>query len=273
MDMFPGCTGGEAIAVPLGAGQSAPMPDAEILMHPAPRLLATILPSANTVVERTTQALLRGLPGVAPIFTRIAKRGAVDPFPDGYDWDALLGAAVLLADAKPDVLVWSASKGAVIGLAHDRELVHRVRESTGLPCDTSGLALLRALSALGATRIALIGPHARDHNLRAARGLAVEGIEMVAEASMGITDNLAFASVGYQAVAGLVRQVAKPGVQAVVMWNTNCAAAPLAAALEAETGIPLLDATALGVWGGLAAARITGRPGAEWGRLFTLEGA
>ncbi|MGG5885695.1 hypothetical protein ACLF3G_01060 [Falsiroseomonas sp. HC035] len=249
------------------------MPDATTLMHPAPRLLATILPSANTVVERTTQALLRDLPGVVPIFSRVAKRGAVDPFPDSYDWEALLSAADLLADAKPDALVWSASKGALIGLEHDRELVRRVRAATGLPCDTSGLALLRALAALGATRIALIGPHTRDYNLRAARGLAAEGIEMVAEASLGITDNLTYATVGYDSVAALVRQVAKPGVQAIVMWNTNCAAAPLAAALEAETGIPLLDATALGVWGGLAAAGIAERPGAAWGRLFSLEGA
>lgn len=248
--------------------------DAQTLMPEAPRLLATILPSANTVVERTTQALLRDLPGIVPIFTRVAKRGAVDPFPDSYDWEAMMQAAELLADAKPDALVWSASKGAVIGLEHDRALVRRVRQETGLPCATSGLALLRALELLGARRVALIGPHTRDYNLRAASGLAAEGVEMVAEASLGITDNLAFASVGYAAVAGLARQVAqrvdRPGVQAIIVWNTNCAGAPIAAALEAETGIPLLDATALGVWGGLGAAGIAETPGREWGRLFTL---
>lgn len=246
--------------------------DPETLMPQAPRLLATILPSANTVVERTTQALLRGLPGVMPIFTRVAKRGAVDPFPDSYDWEALLGAAELLADAKPDAIIWSASKGAVIGLEHDRELMRRVREATGLPCDTSGLALLRALAALKVRRVALIGPHTRDYNLRAARGLAAEGVEMVAEASLGLTDNLSFASIGYESVSGLVRQVARPGVEAIIMWNTNCAAAPLAAAMEAETGIPVLDATALGVWGGLEMAGIPQRPGPEWGRLFSIEG-
>ena len=241
------------------------------LMPEAPRLLATILPSANTVVERTTQAVLRDLPGVVPIFTRVAKRGAVDPFPDGYDWEAMMQAAELLADAKPDALIWSASKGAVIGLDHARALVRPVREATGLPCATSGLALLRALEVLGASRVALIGPHPAAYNLRAARGLAAEGIEMVAEASLGITDNLAYASVGYAAVADLARQVARPGVQAIILWNTNCAGAPIAAALEAETGIPLLDATALGVWGGLGAAGIAETPGPEWGRLFTLD--
>ncbi|WP_439597783.1 aspartate/glutamate racemase family protein [Falsiroseomonas sp.] len=244
--------------------------DPKALMPEAPRLLATILPSANTVVERTTRALLHDLPGLLPIFTRVAKRGAVDPFPDGYDWEAMMQAAVLLADAKPEAIIWSASKGAVIGLQHDRELVRRVRAETGLPCATSGLALLEALALLGARRVALIGPHTAEYNHRAARGLAAEGVEMVAEASLGITDNLAFASVGYEGVVALARQVARPGVQAIILWNTNCAGAPIAAALEAETGIPLLDATALGLWGGLGAAGIPQGPGPAWGRLFTL---
>ncbi|NKC30829.1 aspartate racemase/maleate isomerase family protein [Falsiroseomonas selenitidurans] len=247
-----------------------PIASADALMPPAPLLLATILPSANTVVERTTQALLRHLPGVLPSFTRVAKRGAVDPFPDSYDWDALLGAAALLADARPAALVWSASKGAVIGLRHDRELVARIRDATGLPCATAGLALLEALGALRARRVALIGPHTREYNLRAARGLAMEGVEMVAEASLGMTDNLSFASLDHAGVAALARQVARPGVEAIILWNTNCAGAALAAGLEAECGIPLLDATALGVWGGLRAAGIAETPGPEWGRLFRL---
>jgi hypothetical protein len=66
-----------------------PPPDPAALL-PSPRhLLATILPSANTVVERSTIAMLGGLP-VAPLFTRMAKRGATDPFPDRHDTDALL---------------------------------------------------------------------------------------------------------------------------------------------------------------------------------------
>ncbi|HEV7263415.1 MAG TPA: hypothetical protein VGN83_00625 [Falsiroseomonas sp.] len=246
-----------------------PAPDA--LMPATPDLLATILPSANTVVERTTIAMLRGLP-VAPLFTRIAKRGATDPSPDRHDTPALLDAADLLADARPDVIVMSASKGAVIGLDHDRSLVAEIRARTGIAADTPGLALLRALRLLGLTRIALIGPHGRDYNERAARGLAAEGIETPAQASLGITDNLAFAAVGDEAIVAMARQVARAvGVQAIIAWNTNCAAAPLAASLEAELGLPFLDATALGIWGGLGVAGIAARPGAAWGRLFTLE--
>lgn len=242
------------------------------MLDPSPRLLATLLPSANTVVERTTIALLRDLP-VAPLFTRVPKRGAVDPFPDSHDTERLLAAAELLADARPDAIVLSAGKGAVIGLEHDRALVAAIRARFGIPVDTPGLALTRALAALGVARIGLIGPHARDYNACATRGLAAEGIEVLAEASLGLKDNLSFASVRADVVAAMARQVARaPGVGAVVAWNTNCLAAHLAAGLEAELGIPVLDATALGVWGGLSVAGIAARPGPGWGRLFGLGG-
>lgn len=244
---------------------------ADPLLPPAPHLLGTILPSANTVVERVTMAMLSGT-GVAPLFTRSAKRGATDPFPDRHDMDGLLAAADLLADARPQAIVFAAGKGAVVGLAQDRALAAAITQRTGIPVTTPALALPSALGALGVTRIALIGPHDRGYNLRAARGLAEAGIAMVAEESLGIADNLAFAGVGPDAIAAMARRAARAaGVQAIVAWNTNCAAAPLAATLEAELGLPLIDATALGLWAGLGAAGIAARPGPAWGRLFALD--
>ena len=245
-------------------------PLSETLLPPAPHALGTLLPSANTVVERVTVAMLHGL-GVAPLFTRFAKRGATDPFPDSHDMDGLVAAAELLADARPRAIVVSAGKGAVIGLEQDRALADAIARRTGVPATTPALALPDALGALGVRRIALIGPHDRGYNLRAARGLANAGIETVTEESLGITDNLAFADVEAEAIAAMARRAARAaGVEAIVAWNTNCAAAPLAAALEAELGLPLLDATALGVWAGLRAADVAARPGPAWGRLFAL---
>jgi maleate isomerase len=250
----------------------SPMPlPADTPEFPAPQLLGIMLPSANTVVEPVTTEILRGL-GVTPLFTRFAKRGATDPSPDRHDLDALLAAADLLADARPAAIVLAAGKGAVIGLMHDRALADAILHRTGIVATTPALALPVALRALGVSRIALIGPHDRGYNLRAARGLAEAGIETVAEESLGLSDNLAFASVGPGAITAQARRAAAaPGVQAIVAWNTNCATAPLAGALEAELGLPVLDATALGVWAGLGAACIAARPYSAWGRLFAIQ--
>jgi maleate isomerase len=60
---------------------------------------------------------------------------------------------------------------------------------------------------------------------------------------------------------------ARPDV--LLAWCTNYPAAPLAAAIEAETAIPFWDATALGVLAGLRAAGVTARPGPAWGSLMS----
>lgn len=66
----------------------------------------------------------------------------------------------------------------------------------------------------------------------------------------------------------MVREVAAARPEAIAIICTNLRAAPLAEALEAETGIPVLDTIATVVWGCL---RLAGAdPGAVrgWGRLF-----
>lgn len=239
-------------------------------MPPAPALFGTIAPSGNTVVERTTAAMLRGLPGVASLTARVPVHGASDPFPDAHDLDGMLAAARLLAHARPACVVWNGSKGGAIGLAHDRDLCARLSDATGLPADTSALRLARLAGATGRRRVALLTPYARGYQQRLAARLASEGIEVVAERHLGLTDNLSYASVPYATILGLARHLAAEArgrADAVLAWCTNLPAAPLAATVEAETGLPLWDATALGVLAGLEGAGVAERP-VGWGSLF-----
>jgi maleate isomerase len=227
-------------------------------MAPAPRFLGTLLPAANRVVEPVTAALLRGLP-VTPLFTRIA----------GHDEAAPLMAAGLLAEARPDAIVLAEGGGLATGLEGDRALVAAITARTGIPADTPGLALLRTLRRLDIWRVGLIGPHPRAVNAALVRGLAAEGIAVPAEASIGLDDTLSHAAVSAEEIRAMARRVARaPAVQAVLAWNTGMAAAPLAAALESELGLPVLDSVALGVLGGLEAAGLAARPEARWGLVF-----
>lgn len=237
------------------------------LMPPARRLIGTITPSANTVVERTSQALLAGLPGVAPLFARIPVRGASDPFPDSYNLPAMLAAAELLADAKPDVIVWNGSKGGAIGFAHDRDLAARIEEATGIAADTSGLALLRRMKASGARRFGLLTPYTDAFQARLIAQLEREGLEIVAENHLGLSDNLSYASVPYHTILNQAHALEESGAEVLLAWCTNYPAAPLARALEAETGLTFWDATALGLWGALERMGEPARP-QGWGSLF-----
>lgn len=234
--------------------------------------LGVITPSGNLVVERVVTAVLRDLPGVSAHFSRIPVAGARDPFPDRYDLAAMLTAARLLADAKPGTIQWNGSKGGAIGLDHDRALARRIEDATGIAATTSSLALVEALERFGARRLALVTPYAEGYQRRVMATLAAEGFDCVAESHLGLTDNLSYAGVAPARIADQARAaVAAARPEAVLTWCTNYAGALVAAELEAELGLPVLDATLLPVWGAL---RIVGAPtapaAARWGRLFAL---
>ncbi|HSI41376.1 MAG TPA: aspartate/glutamate racemase family protein [Xanthobacteraceae bacterium] len=231
-------------------------------------VIGMITPSANLVVERVTWAILADFPEVSGHFSRTPVFGAKDLFPDDYDWDGMLSAARLLAQARPDVIVWNGSKGATLGFATDREFCRRVTEETGVPATTSSLALEAALGRLGGRRVAVVTPYTTDYQNKLIEGLEREGLDVVAQAHAGIGDNLDFAAVSDAAIAGMIDDVAAAKPDAILTWCTNFPAAYGVDALEREHDIPILDSVTLAVWHGLHMVdRADGR-GRRWGRLF-----
>lgn len=244
------------------------MPDAMGFEH----AIGVITPSGNLVVERVVTAVLRELPTVSAHFSRIPVAGSRDPFPDGYDIASMLTAARLLADAKPASIQWNGSKGGAIGFAHDRDLKARIEDATGIPATTSSLALVEALERLGAERVALVTPYADAYQQKLVMRLAGEGIACVSESHLGLTDNLSYASVAPARIVAQARDaVLATRPDAVLTWCTNYAAALVAAEIEAELDLPVLDATLLPVWGACRMMGVNGYPAScRWGRLFAL---
>ena len=237
----------------------------------APRcFLGTITPSGNTVVERVTLAVLADFPGVSPHFSRTPVHGERDPFPSGYDLDGMLGAARLLAHARPDVILWNGSKGGSIDFAVDHDLVRRITAETGIRATTSTLALDEVFKATGVRRYGLVSPYVTPYQQKTIAAFERAGYACAAEAHSGLADNLSFASVPAGAIAGMVREVARSRPDAIVAWCTNFPAAPVVPALEAELGIPIYDSTVLPIWKALRLCDVDTRAGRSWGRLFDL---
>ena len=234
--------------------------------------IATITPSGNTVVERITLGVLRDLPRVSAHFSRTPVFGSSDPSPDAYATEGLLAAARLLAHAKPDVLVWNGSKGSGIGFAHDRALVEAIQGETGILTTTSILGLDALLKARGVRRVAVVTPYSDAGHAKTLTCLAAEGYECVADAHAGLKDNLSYASIALEQIATMARGVAAARPQAILCLCTNFPAAVLAAALEAELGLPVYDSTALGIWHALKLAGVdTAAATPAWGSLFSEE--
>lgn len=248
--------------------ETPPLP----LARPRTVGLGMITPSANTVVERVTIGVLAAFPDVAAHFTRIPVSGSSDDYPADYDWPTMLAAARLLTDAKPAALCWNGSRGGSFGFDVDRRLCDRIAGACGLPCTTATLAIEAALRRAGARRIGLVTPYRPQYIAKLVAGFGAAGFEVVAEAHAGLDDNLSYASLADDAVAGMVRAVARHAADAIVTFCTNLPAAHLTAAFEAETGRPVFDSTSAAVWDALRLAGQDTAPGHAWGSLFEARG-
>lgn len=230
--------------------------------------LGFVTPSANLVVERVTTAVLADFPEVSGHFSRTPVFGAVDPYPDDYDWDGMLSAACLLAQAEPDRIVWSGSKGATLGFPVDRAFCNRIKAETGIPATSSTLALHEVLSRRNLRRIAVVAPYNSAYQKKLVAGFEREGYVVAAEAHAGLADNLSFAAVAPEAIEGMCALVAEAKPQAIVTWCTNFPAAYSVQAIEQRFGIPVFDSVTLAVWHGLAGIGALDGRGTRWGSLF-----
>lgn len=234
------------------------------------RAIGTILPSSNRSVERATIAILRHFADVDACFARIPYFGdGIGQPKDGYDAESYRNAAWQLSHAEVSALCWNGSRGATFGLASDEALCAELTATTGLPATTASLATAILLARLGATRLGFVVPGGPDYAEGAARGL---GCELVAVRGFGQTDNLDAARVAPGDIAALVREVAHAKPDAILIWSTNLPGFEVAASLEAELGVPVIDSASAGVWGSLVSLRIDPSPARDFGRIFGIAG-
>jgi maleate isomerase len=232
------------------------------------KAIATITPSANIVVERVTQAILRDFPEVSGHFSRITVVGSSDNYKDDYDWEGMLGAAQLLAHAKPDVICWNGSKGVGLGFDRDHVLCERITRETGLPATTSVLALEMVLKQRKVRSIGLVSPHTDAYQAKMVAALEKRGFPVAAEGHAGFSDNFSYCTVPDADIVRMIREVARAKPDVIVTFCTNFPAAHLVAPLEQETGIAIYDTVSIGVWGALRRAGVDTGRGGRWGSLF-----
>ena len=230
--------------------------------------LGTLTPSSNVVVERVTIAMLAGLPDVSPHFARFGYAGSKAQFENDYDWAAMLEAARLLADARLDVICWNGSRGGTLGFARDRLLCERIAGAHGIAATTSTLALDQLLRRAGIRRIGFVTPYVEALHSRMAEVWGEAGYAVAGAVGAGLTDNFSYSTMTAAQIRSMAHRAAATGPEALVCYCTNMPAAELCAPLEAELGIPVLDAVSAGVWGALDMVGRREALAPAWGRLL-----
>jgi maleate isomerase len=235
-----------------------------------PLRLGVLTPSSNTALEPLTSALAAAVPGCSAHFSRfkVTEISLSAQALGQFDDSKILAAADLLADARVDVIGWSGTAAGWLGFDTDLRLVERIHSRTGIRATTAVLALNELLALQGIRRLALVTPYTADVQERIVQNYRAIGIDVVAERHLGICVNHDFALVEPSQLEELMHEVAAAGPQAISTYCTNLRAAPLAAAVEARTGMALLDTVSTTVWGMLRAAGADPSVIRGWGQLF-----
>lgn len=233
-----------------------------------------LTPSSNTVLEPLTNALVSDIADQVSVHfgrfrvTQIALGSASD---NQFAQEPILQAADLLADAHPHVIAWNGTSASWLGFDSDDRLCAAITARTGIAASSTIVALNKLLRIMNVRRLGLVTPYTPDVQARIAANYAAAGIEVVSEAHCEISENFAFCRVPEDHIAQMCRDVAKARPDAIAIVCTNMRGPMIAAALEAELDIPILDSVAVTLWGCLNAIGIeTGALGRH-GRLFSVE--
>jgi maleate isomerase len=215
--------------------------------------IGLIVPSSNTTMETEIPEMLRRRAAVAPErFTFHSSRTRLKHVTK-EELDRMVEdsdrCARELADARVDAIAYA----CLVALMAQTPGFHcaaeeRLRAATGesgapVPVVSSAGALVEALRALGATRIALVAPYLRPITSLVVDYLSASGVDVVDSISLEVSNNLEVGRLDPARLPDIAAELDIRDADAVVL--SACVQMPSLAAIEAaeeRLGLPVLSA-------------------------------
>jgi arylmalonate decarboxylase len=177
------------------------------------------------------------------------------------------------AEGASAVVMMGTSLSFYRGRAFNEQLTAAMREATGgLPVTTMSTAIVEALRAVGARRVAVATAYANDINQRLSYFLIEEGFDVASLEALGVvavddlwsitSDDLA--DLGHRAIASA------QGADALLISCGGLRTLPVTVALESSYRIPVVSSAIAASW---SAMRLIGHSGKVpgYGRLLELD--
>lgn len=172
------------------------------------------------------------------------------------DRDVLAAACREVAVADPGITAYLCTSASFVrGLAGEAELRAAMQRGGARRALTTSGAMLEALDALGARRIAVATPYDAVLTGRLVSFLAEAGVQTTASSHLGMERDIW--RVSAESVRDLVRALPRAGAQAIFLSCTNLPTHDVIPALEAELGMPVLSANLVTMWAALRALEVT----------------
>ena len=230
-----------------------------------------LTPSSNTVLEPYTSAMFAQLNGAASVHFgrfRVVEISMGAASQSQFTLAPILEAAERLAEARVGCIAWNGTSASWLGLDKDRDLCAQIEQTTGCKATSTVLAYEDHYQRAGIKKLGLVTPYLSEVQDRIIENYGARGIDVVADRRLEDRGNFSFAEHGTDVIGDMVRDVARAKPEAIAVLCTNFRGAPIAADLEAELGIPVIDSVSITAAQtlriiGIDPARVTG-----WGSIF-----
>jgi maleate cis-trans isomerase len=182
----------------------------------------------------------------------------------------LIEAAGRFATLDPAVVVWACTSGSfIVGRAGAEAQVAALRTATGRPATSTSLAIVDALAALGAKRVAVVATYPEPAARALEAFLGAFGIVVASLQWLDASSGLDVAAIGEDRLTAAVWQAVAGKPDAVVIPDTALPTMELVDHHETLAGCPVVTANQATLW---AAVGLTGHAvaTARHGRLFSL---
>lgn len=173
-----------------------------------------------------------------------------------------------LATINPSSIVWMCTSGSFSrGPEWDKSLRETLSKSARCPATTTSTALIEAIKALGAKKIALAMPYEPRLGEKLVQYVENFGVEVVNHEGLGLTRDWDIGRLDPSSLNDLVRKADTPEAEAIFVSDTGIVLSPIAQALEKDLGKPVFSANMASMWHALQLADVK-EPLPNLGSLF-----
>lgn len=182
--------------------------------------------------------------------------------------DEIAGAAAMLADCAPDLIVYHCTDSSMReGVAGEERVVDIIRRETGIETVATSALVVEALRALAISSMVIVSPYANNDVI--ARYLRERGFAVAHDVALGLTAH-AFAAVSPARWLEVARENARPEADGIFLSCTNTTQIEAIADIERSLGKPVVNSNQAVLWGCMKRLRLLpAEPDPRLGVLMT----
>jgi len=172
--------------------------------------IGMLTPSSNTTLEPICSKMVSGLEDKVTMHYgrfKVTKISLEDDALNQFDFEPMLDADRMLADADVDVIAWNGTSGGWLGFDMDRQLCERIEDATGIPATTSMLSQVKAFQDFNVQKIHMITPYLQPINELIRKEYAKCGVEVINDVCLNQSVNRSFSRVPQEKIRSMFEEV------------------------------------------------------------------